>query len=181
MTRNAPTPAATVRMRTVLGMASTCWARTVRSGSATVMMTPSTKAAARGTAIWRERLMYTPMPLPIGVMDRSTPRVNTPRPTIRSTAPKRNSTSVPGVRGTAVMLRSSTMAVMGRTEDRDSRIFSNSWGLIRIGGSFPAPGGALVFMSTPILQDSSPLVQCFSLFNGFFISHWKMLAIWAFI
>ena len=81
------------------------------------------------------------MPLPMGVMDMSTPRVNTPTPTISSRDPKRNSTSAPVVRGTMDTLSSSTMAVMGRTEDRDSLIFSMSCGLMRTGRSFLLPGG----------------------------------------
>src|SRR5699024_6774188 len=41
-----------------------------------------------------------------------------------STAPNRNRISAPGSRGAAVMLSTSTMAVMGSTEDRDSLTFS---------------------------------------------------------
>jgi hypothetical protein len=103
------------------------------------MSIPSRKAAARGSTRRLARLMVTPMALPMGVMDISTPRVNIPTPTISRKEPKRNSTSTPGVRGTMVMLSARTMAVMGSTEDRDSLIFSISWGLIRTEGSFPAP------------------------------------------
>ena len=66
------------------------------------------------------------MPSPMGIMDMSTPRVNSPIPTTNSTAPKRNSTMVPGVRGATVILMISTMAVMGSTEAKDSLIFSKS-------------------------------------------------------
>ena len=143
-TRNSPTPAATVRISVRLGMAGTCPANTVRSGSATVMSIPRRNAAARGSSLCLARLMVTPMALPMGVMDISTPRVNIPTPTINRNEPKRNMTNTPGVRGTMVMLSAITMAVMGSTEDRDSLIFSSSWGLMRMGGSFPAPRG-LVF------------------------------------
>ena len=70
--------------------------------------------------------MVTPMALPMGVMDISTPRVNIPTPTINRNEPKRNMTNTPGVRGTMVMLSAMTMAVMGSTEDRDSLVFSSS-------------------------------------------------------
>ena len=115
-----------MRISTRLGIAGTCPASTVRSGSATVMSIPSRKAAARGRSLLLARLMVTPMALPIGVIDISTPRVNIPTPTISRKEPKRNSTSTPGVRGTMVMLSARTMAVMGSTEDRDSLIFSIS-------------------------------------------------------
>ena len=126
-------------------MAGTCSASTVRSGSAMVISIPSTRATLRGIAIWRARLMYAPIPLPMGVMDMSTPRVNTPTPTISSREPNRNSTSAPVVRGTMDTLSSSTMAVMGRTEERDSLIFSNSCGLMRTGRSFLLPSGRFAF------------------------------------
>ena len=71
-------------------------------------------------------LIFTPMASPMGIMDMSTPRVNRPIPTTSSTAPKRKSTMVPGVRGATVMLITITMAVMGSTEARDSLIFSKS-------------------------------------------------------
>lgn len=53
-----------------------------------------------------------------------------PVPAISSSAPKQNSTIVPGVRGAMVILSSNTIAVIGRTEARDSFTFSSSCGLI---------------------------------------------------
>ena len=57
ITRNSPTPAATVRISTWLGMAGTCWASTVRSGSAMVMSMPRAKAMSRGTDMCLARLI----------------------------------------------------------------------------------------------------------------------------
>ena len=130
-------------------MAGTCCANTVKSGSATVISIPSTKATVSGAAICLARLMVTPMALPMGVMDISTPRVNIPTPTMSRNAPNRNSTNTPGVRGTIVTLSASTMAVMGNTEERDSLIFSSSRELIRTDGSFliPIPGRRKNFFS----------------------------------
>ena len=110
----------------MLGTAGICSARTWRSGSATVISAPSTKHSSTGSAICFERLRDTPMPWPMGVIDMSTPRVNTPMPPISSRAPKRKRTMAPGSSGAMVMDSRNTMAVMGRTEDRDSLIFSMS-------------------------------------------------------
>ena len=46
-------------------------------------------------------------------------------PTISRIAPSRNIISVPtGISGARVKLSASTMAVMGMTEERDSRVFA---------------------------------------------------------
>ena len=124
-TRKKPTPTATARIKVMLGTEGNCSASTCRSGSATVTTTPSTKHISRGTPTRLALLICTPMPSPIGIMDMSTPRVNSPIPKTSSSAPNRNSTMVPGVSGATVMLMISTMAVMGSTDDRDSCIFSN--------------------------------------------------------
>lgn len=60
----------------------------------------------------------------MGVMDSSVPREKKAVPTISMTAPTRKSTSVSSGMGSMVMLSSSTMAVMGRTEVRASLSFS---------------------------------------------------------
>ena len=62
----------------------------------------------------------------MGVMDISTPRVKKPMPPMSKMAPNRNRTNVPGSRGAMEMERRNTMAVMGRTEERDSLFFSFS-------------------------------------------------------
>ena len=91
-----------------------------------VTTSPRMKHTTRGITTRRALLIFTPMASPMGIMDMSTPRVNRPIPTTSSTAPKRKSTMVPGVRGATVMLITITMAVMGSTEARDSLIFSKS-------------------------------------------------------
>ena len=63
-------------------------------------------------------------PSPIGVIDTSVPSENNAMPTISSTAPVKNSTIVPTGIGVIVTLSSSTMIVIGRTDDTDSLIFS---------------------------------------------------------
>ena len=114
----------------MFGTAGTCSARTCRSGSATVISAPRTKHSRIGRAIPFAFPRDAPIPCPIGVMERSTPSVNIPIPMIRRNAPKEKRTITPGANGAIVTLSSSTMAVMGRTENRDSLIFSMSCGLI---------------------------------------------------
>ena len=80
-------------------------------------------------------LRVEPTPTPMGFMDMSTPRVNSPMPPTSRMAPKRNSTRVPGSRGAMVMDSRKTMAVIGSTEAIDSRIFSIRCLLIRMGSA----------------------------------------------
>ena len=65
-----------------------------------------------------------PIPSPIGVMETSVPSENSAMPTMSSAAPVKNSTIVPTGIGVIVTLSSSTMIVIGRTDDTDSLIFS---------------------------------------------------------
>ena len=108
----------------MLGMLGIWWASTCRSGSAMVITTPRMKHTSSGMPMRLRLASSTPTPSPMGSMDMSTPRVNRPMPATRSTAPNRNKISAPGVRGAMEMLSSSTMAVMGMTDDRDSFVFS---------------------------------------------------------
>ena len=121
-----PTPPATAKTITILGIAGTCSASTCRSGSAIVIMTPKTKLNKMGQITFLNLLISIPMPSPMGVMARSAPNVNTPMPKIKRTAPNRNNTNVPAETGAMVMLKTSTIAVIGSTEARDSNIFSFS-------------------------------------------------------
>ena len=120
ITRKIPTPIATVNIRTRLGMAETWPASTCKSGSATVMITPKIKQTAIESQTFLVRESSTPMPSPMGIMDISTPKVKKPMPTIRSTAPNKNSVSVPGVSGAMEILKTSTINVIGSTEVTDS-------------------------------------------------------------
>ena len=121
-----PTPIATASVRTIFGIAGTCSASTCRSGSARVIIIPKTKPMIIGINALRDLLISIPIPSPMGVMARSAPRVNRPMPNTRSTAPKRNNTRVPEEMGDMVILSSSTIAVIGSTEESDSMIFSRS-------------------------------------------------------
>ena len=127
ITRNTPTPAATVRMMTMSGTAGTWFASTCRSGSAMVMKAPIKKTMGRMGQIERFPIRTTspPTPSPIGIIAISAPRENSPMPTMSRMAPSRNITRVPtGISGARVKLNSSTMAVMGMTEDKDSKVFA---------------------------------------------------------
>ena len=91
-----------------------------------VIMTPKIKLIRMGQMTFWDLLISMPMPSPMGVMARSAPRVKTPIPKIRRRAPNKKSTSVPAATGATVMLKTSTMAVMGRTDASDSKVFSLS-------------------------------------------------------
>jgi hypothetical protein len=125
-TRNSPTPAATVQMSTGFGIPGTWVASTVRSGSATVTRTPTRKntAAIRDTRLLRAS--FRPKASPIGIMAISAPRVNSPIPTTRSTAPAKNSSRVSRDTGAAVIARSKMIRLTGNTLDRASWVFSFS-------------------------------------------------------
>ena len=116
--RKKPTPKATVKIRTWSGMAGTCRARTVRSGSAMVTMTPMAKKTSITSPIRRVRVRREPRASPRGIMAISAPNENSPIPTISSTAPARKSRKVPMGMGMRTTLSTRTMAVMGSTEAR---------------------------------------------------------------
>ena len=59
--RKMPTPTETVRMRTVLSISGTLAASTCRSGSATVMATPSRKLTIRISPSLRDFVSFAPM------------------------------------------------------------------------------------------------------------------------
>ena len=125
MTRNSPTPTPTVAMRRVEFItASTCPARTERSGSAIVISTPMTKHTESSTMSFLDFVRPEPTCSPIGVIARSAPRLKSPIPRMRNTAdmPK-TALSIPlsGARG--VNERMSTMTVIGKTDMKDSRNF----------------------------------------------------------
>ena len=59
--RKIPTPTETVRIRTVLSISGTLAASTCRSGSATVMATPSRKLTTRISHSLRDLVSLAPM------------------------------------------------------------------------------------------------------------------------
>ena len=122
MTRKTPTPRATDQMITLFSIAGTWPARTCRSGSATVMMTPMRKLMPTMTHTFLERVISLPTASPRGIMDISDPRENRPMPTISSRLPIRNAIIALLDTGVTVKHSSSTMAVMGSTEVSDSRM-----------------------------------------------------------
>ena len=91
--RKMPTPMATAKISTRLGMEGICRANTCRSGSAMVMITPSRKQANRGSRLFLDLCSCTPMPTPKGCMDVLEPMVNRAIPKISNMVPKRKRSS----------------------------------------------------------------------------------------
>ena len=119
---NSPTPAPTVTSRTLLLICGTVCARTCRSGSATVMAKPG--RTPRISGIFFVRVSAVPILLPMGVMDCSAPRENSPIPTTSITAPIRKHSSRSGRIGVTMRHSRSTMTAMGSTDSAASTIFS---------------------------------------------------------
>ena len=122
--RNSPTPTETVTIRTVVSISGTFLASTCKSGSAMVMITPSTKLRIRITPSFFERVICAPMWVPICVMDRSDPTVNSPMPRMIMTDPIKNDSIRPLLTGIRNRHSAATISVIGSTEAMDSRIFS---------------------------------------------------------
>ena len=126
-TMNTPTPTATASIIVILGMPVSCVASTVRSGSAIVTSTPRIKHRSTGISLCRDFAIDEPMPSPMGIIDMSTPKVNSAMPRMSSSAPNMNSTTGPGSSGTNVIDRISTITVIGSTEENASENFSPSF------------------------------------------------------
>ena len=124
MTRNIPTPAATVTMRTVPSILGTFFARTCRSGSETVIIIPRRKLRSTISRKRRERVSAPPMCDPICVIDTSAPIVNIAIPTMTINAPIKNESMSPLSIGTKKKQRTATISVIGTTDATDSRSFS---------------------------------------------------------
>ena len=120
--RNMPTPTATDKIRTRLGIEGTCSARTCKSGSAIVIKAPRTKHTTRGIIMLFDLLICTPIPSPKGCMDISEPIVKRLMPANKSSVPKMNNTRMPASKGDIEMLNKTTIAAMGSTEEMDSFI-----------------------------------------------------------
>ena len=124
--RNRPTPTPTVTISTMVSMAGTLSASTVRSGSDTVTAMPSRKLTSKINGKFRDLVSFAPMWLPMGVMDTSLPRVNKPMPTISITEPMRKDSIKSACMGTNVRHITPTMMTMGSTEAAASLNFSSS-------------------------------------------------------
>ena len=122
--RNSPTPTDTVTMSTVLSIAGAFVASTCKSGSARVIINPSTKLSRRMSHSLRDFVIFAPMWLPIWVMETSEPMLNSAMPTIIITEPMRNESISPLSIGMKNRHRNATISVIGTTDATDSRIFS---------------------------------------------------------
>ena len=129
-TKNAPTPTATDKIRTMLGTAGTCPAKTCRSGSEMVTINPSRKEIRIIIHTLRLFVMQEPTRPPMGVMDISAPRVKNIIPTRISTAPIRKHSRMLGEIGAMEKHSASTMQMMGRTAFVASCHFSANFFLI---------------------------------------------------
>ena len=122
--RKKPTPTDTVTISTVVSISGVFVASTCRSGSATVIATPSTKLISRISPSFRDLVILAPIWFPICVIDSSEPRVNRAIPTIIIREPIRNESISPLSMGTKNMQRTATINVIGSTDKTDSFIFS---------------------------------------------------------
>ena len=89
-----------------------------------VMTAPMIKQARAIRGRRPDEVSFAPTRSPMGIMAMSAPRVKKPIPTIRKAAPARNNIRGSSGMGVIVMQRSSTIQVTGRTQERDSEIFS---------------------------------------------------------
>jgi len=89
-----------------------------------VMINPMTKQAKTISGSFLDFARWAPAFSPIIIMDISTPSVKKPIPTVKRVAPTRNSISGSRGMGVMVMHRINTIHVTGRTDDKDSTIFS---------------------------------------------------------
>ena len=118
--RNSPTPTATVTMSTGVSMWGTLTASTWRSGSETVMATPSRKLSSSTSHSLRVFIMREPTRLPMGVMAISAPSVNSPIPATSSSAPMKKSSIRSTDMGISTKQTTLTMSTRGKTEPKDS-------------------------------------------------------------
>ena len=89
-----------------------------------VMIIPTTRLMRAMNHSFRERVIAEPTSLPIGVIARSVPSVNSPMPKISIIAPIIKEIRMSVGTGTTVKHSTNTMAVIGRTEESDSFSFS---------------------------------------------------------
>jgi hypothetical protein len=124
ITRKIPTPTDTVEIKTNAGMEGVCSPSTCKSGSATEIMNPITNVTVIIRNNFELFVSLTPTPSPLGIIAISAPRVKKPIPMISRAAPARNIMMVPEGMGARTTLTINIMAVMGRTEEKASLIFS---------------------------------------------------------
>ena len=105
---------------------STCPASICKSGSATETKNPSSNPAIPTIQIFLLLTIAEPIKEPIGVIPMSTPTNKTANPRTINNPPSRNLPNVTGSRGTKVKFSSTTINVIGNTENKASFIFSNN-------------------------------------------------------
>ena len=76
--------------------------------------------------IFLDLVICAPMYSPMGIMDISDPRENSPMPRIRRIAPTKNESSVPVCTGETVATSKTVISVTGITAANDSLIFSSN-------------------------------------------------------
>ena len=119
-----------VRISTMSGTAGTWRASTCKSGSAMVMNGADGEAHSAMTPASVCTLAHDWLPTcsPMGIMAMSAPRVRKPRPIISRHGPQPGTCSSAAPQGISGRHRECraprTMAVMGMTADRDSRVFA---------------------------------------------------------
>ena len=111
-------------MKACVSIAGTLAARTVRSGSDTVMSVPMKKETRMTTQIFRDFVIVEPTCSPIGVMDLSTPSVKSPMPKIIINVPARKEMKIEFGSGVTVKDSARMIKDTGRTDARDSLSFS---------------------------------------------------------
>ena len=124
MTKKIPTPKATAKINTRLGMEGTCWARTCKSGSEMVIIKPIIKLISMIINTFFERVITLPTRSPIGVMEISTPTLKNNIPIINKIAPIKNVIKILGGMGAIEKHSSKTIARIGRTAFNVSVSFS---------------------------------------------------------
>ena len=118
--RKRPTPTETVITSIKLSISGALAARTCKSGSATVIAIPRIKLKESISQSLRDFVIFAPIWLPICIMERSAPRVNSAIPKIIITEPTRNESISPLLTGTKNIQSAATISVIGKTESTDS-------------------------------------------------------------
>lgn len=124
-TKNSPTPTPTDIIKVYLFIVcDNCSAKTVKSGSETVIKTPTKKNT--GIMSHNFLVLTTPVPTysPIGVIAVSAPSVNSPIPTTTNKTHTINVKNVSDGIGAIVKHKRRTIKDMGSTEENDSFILS---------------------------------------------------------
>ena len=113
--RKTPTPTDTAPIRTLFGIDGTCPARTCRSGSDMVIITPRMNPMPRIAHSFFVFVIQLPIRSPIMDMDISAPRVKNIIPTTSRTAPARKQSRMLGDIGAIQKHRTRTIPIIGRT------------------------------------------------------------------